>query len=232
KSRKAFLDTLIEYEIKNPGSLSKHDIREEVDTFMFEGHDTTSSALTFTLFLLGVHQDVQDRVVAELYDIFGDSDRACELKDLQQMTYLEMVIKESLRLYPSVPLIARYLTKDLKLDGDVVIPSGANLYILPFLIHRNEEYYPDPDRFDPERFAEDECAKRHPYAFIPFSAGPRNCIGQKFAFMEMKVVISTLLRRTKIESITQRGDFKLLSLLIIRPTIPIMLKFTPRESMT
>ncbi|KAL1123288.1 hypothetical protein AAG570_002374, partial [Ranatra chinensis] len=228
KTRKAFLDNLIDYEYKNPGSLSRSDIMEEVDTFMFEGHDTTSSAVTFSLFVIGTYPDVQEKIVAELYDIFGESDRNVEMKDLKQMEYLEKVIKETLRMYPSVPHISRMLTNDIKLDDNRTLPAGTNVSLLIYHMNRNPRFYPDPEKFDPERFSEDEVQKRHPFAYIPFSAGPRNCIGQKFAMMELKVILSTILRKLQVETITKREDFVLLSLLILRSNIPIMIKFKPR----
>ncbi|KAL1123657.1 hypothetical protein AAG570_002733 [Ranatra chinensis] len=225
----AFLDTLLEVEMNKPGTLSQDDIRQEVDTFTFEGHDTTSASLVFTLFLLGSHPEIQDKVAEELYSIFGDSQRSVEMKDLQQMVYLEKVIKESLRLYPSVPYISRALIHDLNLPGDVLIPKGANVIILPYILHRNKRFYPDPEVFDPERFNEDQCLNRHPFAYIPFSAGPRNCIGQKFAMMALKIILSTIIRKAKIESITTKEELRLLPFLILRPSEPIMIKVKPRQ---
>ncbi|KAK9505902.1 hypothetical protein O3M35_009870 [Rhynocoris fuscipes] len=228
KQRKAFLDSLIDLDRKYPNSLTELDIREEVDTFMFEGHDTTSAAIVFTLFLLGSHPDIQEKVYQELYGIFGESHRAATSKDLHEMNYLEKVIKETLRLYPSVPYISRKLTKDLELSGDLMVPEGVNVAIVPYLIHRDERYYPDPEVFDPERFSLENCKTRHPFTYLPFSAGPRNCIGQKFAMMELKVIISTLIRFAKVESVTKKEDLAIVPFLIIRSTKPIMIKVTPR----
>lgn len=115
KKRLAFLDLLIE--ASNDGrTLNVDDIREEVDTFMFEGHDTTSAAISWTLFLLGERPEVQDKVAAELYQVFGDDqDRPATMNELLNLKYLDCVIKEALRLYPSVPIIARYLKEDVKI---------------------------------------------------------------------------------------------------------------------
>lgn len=105
------------------------------------------------------------------------------------MTYLDAVIKETLRLYPSVPFFARNLNEDLVFEGRTY-PRGCTLTAIPFLLHRDERYYPEPDKFDPSRFAD----ARPPFTYLPFSAGPRNCIGQKFAVLELKVIISTVVR--------------------------------------
>uniref|UniRef100_A0A0K8SWN4 Cytochrome P450 4C1 n=2 Tax=Lygus hesperus TaxID=30085 RepID=A0A0K8SWN4_LYGHE len=228
KKRPAFLDSMIEMDLKEPDSFTNKDIREEVDTFMFEGHDTTSAAILFALFLVGHHPDVQEKIYEELFDIFGDSTRNVTMQDLPHMNYLEKVIKETLRLYPSVPYISRFLTKNCTLGDGTVLPRGTNVMILPYLLHRHPKYFEDPEKFDPERFSPD-LPKRHPYAYIPFSAGPRNCIGQKFAMMELKILLSTVFRYTRVESITKPGEFKLLPHLILRPNKPIIVKITKRE---
>ncbi|XP_067005981.2 cytochrome P450 4C1 [Anabrus simplex] len=227
KKRLAFLDLLIDVS-EREGELTDEDIQEEVDTFMFEGHDTTSAAITWALFLLGLHPDIQDQVFQELDEIFGDSSRSATAEDLVRMRYLEQVIKETLRLYPSVPIITRYLESDLQV-GKHLIPSGVNVYIPTFLIHREPELYPQPDKFDPDRFLPENAKGRHPYAYIPFSAGPRNCIGQRFALMEEKVVLSTILRNFRVTSLDRQENIKLLGELILRPKDPLKLKFLPRR---
>ncbi|BES91752.1 cytochrome P450 [Nesidiocoris tenuis] len=228
KKRKAFLDSMLELDISNQAKMTDSDIREEVDTFLFEGHDTTAALILFLLFELGHHQDIQELAYQEQYEIFGDDTREATLNDIQQMTYLERVIKECLRLYPSVPWMSRTLNDDLTLKGLPTIPAGANIMILPIFLHRNPKYYPDPEKFDPDRFLPEECAKRHPFAYIPFSAGPRNCIGQKFAMLEIKTTISTLLRFAKVNSITKRSEVNLVPLVILRPDKPIYISVTPR----
>lgn len=115
KKRLAFLDLLIEAS-KEGSILSNEDIREEVDTFMFEGHDTTSAAISWTLFLLGSNQEIQDKVVQEMNDIFqGDISCPATMKNLSDMKYLECCIKDALRLYPSVPMMARSINEDVKI---------------------------------------------------------------------------------------------------------------------
>ncbi|KAK7872278.1 hypothetical protein R5R35_012124 [Gryllus longicercus] len=196
KHKVAFLDALLT--AQNDGEkLTDEEIREEVDTFMFEGHDTISSAITFCLRLLGLHPNVQDRVYNELVGVFGNSKRKSTYRDLQDMKYLECVIKESLRLFPSVPFYGRRLEQDMKID-ELVIPSGTNVGFMAYCMHRNPDIYPHPEKFDPDRFLPEKVQGRHPYAFLAFSAGPRNCIGQKFAMLQMKATISDILRRFKV----------------------------------
>ncbi|XP_063230001.1 cytochrome P450 4C1-like isoform X6 [Bacillus rossius redtenbacheri] len=228
RKRLTFLDLLIRVsEEEQEGVLTDEDIREEVNTFMFEGHDTTSAAISWALFLLGSHQDVQDKVVEELRGIFGNSSRSPDFQDLQGMHYLEQVIKESLRLYPSVPGFSRTIESDFSVRG-YTIPSGTGVTVLPYVIHRDPAIYPDPERFDPERFTAENCRNRHPFAYLPFSAGPRNCIGKKFALLEEKAVLSSILRNFKVTSLDKREEVSLLVELILRPKNGLKIKLTPR----
>lgn len=175
KKRLAFLDLLLEHNA-NGYKLTDEDIREEVDTFMFEGHDTTTSGMTWTLFLLGLHPDIQENVFSEMETIFHGSNRSATIKDFNEMKLLERVIKESLRLYPAVPLMGRTLSEDVQLDK-YLLPAGCTIMIEVFSLHRDERWFPNHEKFDPDRFLPENTVNRHPYAYIPFSAGARNCIG-------------------------------------------------------
>ncbi|KAI8044012.1 hypothetical protein M5D96_000160 [Drosophila gunungcola] len=213
KKRLAFLDLLIDAS-KEGTVLSNEDIREEVDTFMFEGHDTTSAAISWTLFLLGCHPEYQEQVAEELDSIFGDDkETPATMKNLLDMRYLECCIKDSLRLFPS----------------GKVVPAGTQAIIMTYALHRNPRVFPKPEQFNPDNFLPENCAGRHPFAYIPFSAGPRNCIGQKFAILEEKAVISTVLRKYKIEAVDRREDLTLLGELILRPKDGLRVKITPRD---
>lgn len=196
KRKLAFLDLLLEYS-GDGQTLNDDDIQEEVDTFMFEGHDTTTAGVFWTLYLLGLNLEVQEKVHNELDSIFENSNRHVRLDDFSKLKYLELVCKEALRVIPSVPIIARNLKEDLNV-GDYVIPAGVQCCIAPMITHHMEEYFPNPVKFDPDRFLPENCKGRHPFAYIPFSAGPRNCIGQKFAMMEEKVLLSHILRKFKV----------------------------------
>ncbi|XP_023288054.1 cytochrome P450 4c3 [Orussus abietinus] len=231
KKKLAFLDLLIE--ASQGGSiLSDEDIREEVDTFMFEGHDTTSSAVCWTLFLLGCHQEYQNKVVEELVTIFGypsnNNDRRCTLRDLKEMKYLERCIKESLRLYPSVPFLARRIAKDVQI-GKYLVPEGTTAMVIVPMLHRDPKVFPKPEVFDPDRFLVENCIGRHPYAYIPFSAGPRNCIGQKFALLEEKAIISGILRKYRIEAAERREDVCVTGELVLRAKGGLHIRISPRK---
>jgi len=116
-------------------------------------------------------------VYEELMDVFdGSPDRPCTLEDTSQLKYMECCIKESIRLFPSIAAIQRTLSEDTRM-GEHTLPAGTTVSIAIYAIHHNEEHFSDPESFKPERFLPEQSAGRHPYAFIPFSAGPRNCIG-------------------------------------------------------
>nr|XP_018912166.1 PREDICTED: cytochrome P450 4C1-like isoform X2 [Bemisia tabaci] len=224
----AFLDLLLEACEKQSVSLTDEDLRDEVNTFMFEGHDTTAVSMGYTLFLLGNHPEIQEKCHRELSDIFQGSNRTPTVADLQKMKYLEQVIKESLRLFPSVPFIGREATEDVKF-GDYTVPKGTVLSFNVYNLHRDPKVFPDPEKFDPDHFSPEKSAGRHPYAYVPFAAGPRNCIGQKFALMEVKVVLSYILRNFQLESEHGLEDLKISFALVIRPQKDLNVKFTRRN---
>ncbi|XP_037947319.1 probable cytochrome P450 4e1 [Teleopsis dalmanni] len=197
RPKMAFLDNLLTAKIDGK-SLTFQEIYEEVSTFMFEGHDTTASAITFAIFCLARHTQVQQKAFAEQYEMFGnDLTSSPTYQQLQEMKYLELVIKETLRLYPSVPIIARTIIESTEIDG-YIVPDNTTIVIPIFALGVDEDNYEQPYTFQPERFDADKRMHAHPYDFVPFSAGPRNCIGQKFAMMELKVTISKILRHFEI----------------------------------
>ncbi|CAG4966752.1 unnamed protein product [Colias eurytheme] len=226
KGRLAMLDLLLQSE--KEGNIDLDGIREEVDTFMFEGHDTTAMALSFFVMRIASEPEIQEKMYEELKTIFQGSDRLPTMDDLNDMKYLECCIKESLRLYPSVPFIARYLNEDVVLSG-YTVPKDVACHIHIYDLHHREDIYPDAEKFIPERFLPENVVKRHRYAYLPFSAGPRNCIGQKFAFLEMKTVISGLLRKFKIEPVTKPNEVIFTADVVLRSTHPLYVRFRPRK---
>ncbi|GJQ82469.1 hypothetical protein Trydic_g14460 [Trypoxylus dichotomus] len=197
KKRKAFLDSLLEHASKDP-TFTFEDICQEVDTFMFEGHDTTATSISYVLFSLAANPEVQKMAYNEVQLIFADNPkRSVTLQDLQNMRYLEMVIKETLRVYTTIPFFGRTVELDTVING-IVIPKGTLINPLPFATHLSELSYKDPEKFDPLRFTPENTLRRNPFAFIPFSAGFRNCVGQKYAMLEMKSLLSNILRNFEL----------------------------------
>ncbi|KAJ8271753.1 hypothetical protein COCON_G00106120 [Conger conger] len=227
KKRRAFLDMLLNATDENGDKLTYKDIQEEVDTFMFRGHDTTAASMNWALHLIGSHQEVQRKVQQELQDVFGQSDQPISTEDLKRLRYLECVIKEALRLFPSVPFFGRTICEDCHVNG-FMVPKGANAVVMPYALHRDPRYFPDPEEFRPERFLPENSEGRPAYAYIPFSAGLRNCIGQRFAIMEEKVVLASILRNFNIEATQKREDLHPLGELILRPQEGIWIKLEKR----
>lgn len=227
KKRQAMLDLLIS--AMNSGEpINDQGIQEEVDTFIFEGHDTTSACISFTLLMLACHGDIQQKVVEEIQQVFGTSDRRPTHQDLSNLRYLEQVLKESLRMYPSVPSISRLTDGEVKMPSGYTIPSNSIVHIHIYDLHHNPTLYPDPDKFDPERFTVENSKNRHPFAYIPFSAGPRNCIGQRYAYLEIKIVIVEILRKFVLEPVDLPENITLLVFLILRVKNGLRVKFKRR----
>ncbi|XP_045494873.1 cytochrome P450 4C1-like isoform X1 [Colias croceus] len=223
KRRMVLLDILLQAE--KDGFIDDKGVGEEVDTFMFGGHDTTSIALKFTLMLLANHQEAQDKIIEEYKSILNSMSCPVTIGDLSQMKYLECCIKESLRLYPPLPTITRNIDQTLKL-GNYEVPSGTECVILIYDLHRRTDQFDEPLEFRPERFQKEPTW--HPYAYIPFSAGPRNCIGQKFAMMELKLALLSILRRFRILPVTTPRDIILITDYVLRVKQPIYVKFEER----
>lgn len=191
-----FIDILLSAADEDGKGLTDQEIAAEVDTFMFEGHDTTASGISWCLFNLANNVEIQEKCRREILMIFEEkgSDNV-EWDDLQKMTYLSRVIKESLRLNPPVPFISRIITEEKTLKNGLILRVGTAVSLSIFAIQRDPETWSNPDVFDPDRHLVNDSTKgRDPFSFVPFSAGPRNCIGQNFAMNEMKVILAVLLK--------------------------------------
>uniref|UniRef100_A0A673U7K9 Cytochrome P450 family 4 subfamily A member 11 n=1 Tax=Suricata suricatta TaxID=37032 RepID=A0A673U7K9_SURSU len=187
-----FLDILLFAKMEGRSSLSDKDLRAEVDTFMFAGHDTTASSISWILYALATHPEHQQRCREEVQSLLGDG-VSITWDHLDQMPYTTMCIKEALRLYPPVPSISRELSKPITFPDGRFLPKGFLVSLSIYALHHNPKVWPNPEVFDPLRFAPGSA--QHSHAFLPFSGGSRNCIGKQFAMNEMKVAVAmTLLR--------------------------------------
>lgn len=197
KRKLALLDVLLKATVDGK-PLTNMEIAEEVDTFMFEGHDTVTSAISFCLYLLSQHPRAQRKVYEEVTQIVGnDLETDPTYNQLQEMKYVEHCVKETLRLYPSVPVYGRNIDEDLDLDGKIV-PAGSNVNVMVYNLNMDPKYFKDPEAFIPERFSEMNEKNENPFVYVPFSAGPRNCIGQKFAMLELKSTVCNVIRNFEL----------------------------------
>ncbi|KGN29807.1 hypothetical protein N802_10380 [Knoellia sinensis KCTC 19936] len=199
-------------------ALSDKEVRDQVLVFLLAGHETTSTALTYALHLLGRHTDIQERVRAEVTEVLGD--RTPTAADAAALTYTTACLKEAMRLYPSAPIIGRLATEDTEVSG-VHVPKGTGVIVLVRNIHRHPEHWPDALRFDPERFLGDAEKGRHRYAWMPFGGGPRACIGQYFSMSEAVLVLAMLLREWQVEAVDTRDDLPVRAAITLAPAEPV-----------
>ncbi|CAL1291396.1 unnamed protein product [Larinioides sclopetarius] len=167
--------------------------------FFVAGYDTTASTLSFSTYLLALNQDIQDKLREEVDEALEENNGELSYESIQRMKYLDNVISETLRIYSIVVRLERYADTDYKLGNTgITIEKGTIISIPVYAIHRDPKLWPDPEKFDPDRFTPEERAKRDPYAYLPFGAGPRNCVGMRFALMEIKVCLAHVIANFKI----------------------------------
>lgn len=191
-----FLDILLQARDEDGVGLTDLEIREEADTFMFGGHDTVSSAVSWCLYNLARFPEYQQQCRDEVENLLRDKDKdELDWDDLSSLPYITMFIKESLRFHTPAPDILRTLIKDVTLTDGTVLPKGTITTVSCLGMHHHPSYWEDPETFDPYRFLPERNKERHSHAYIPFSAGPRNCIGQNFAMNQIKVIVAMTTRR-------------------------------------
>ena len=176
-------------------SLTSQEIQDHLVTMLIAGHATTAAALVWVWYLLDLHPDVRLGLESELASQLGG--RLPAAADIPRLPLTRMVIDEALRLYPVVPVIGRVAIAEDRICG-VTVPPRTHVSISPWVIHRHRALWQDPDHFDPQRFAHDRQAGMHRFAYIPFSAGPRVCIGQGFALTEMTIIVATVAQRFRL----------------------------------
>ena len=181
---------------ENGARMSDKQLRDEVMTVFGAGHETTAVTLTWAFYVLSQHPDVEARLHAELDSVLGG--RPPKFEDLPKLTYTEKVIKETMRLYPPAWSVTREPLTSVRLGGKYEVRKRETVMVNIYGIHRDERYYPDPLRFDPERWTPENEKRMHRYQYLPFGAGPRICIGNAFAMMEARLVLATLAQRFRL----------------------------------
>jgi cytochrome P450 len=184
-------------------------IAEECLTLLVAGHETCSNALTWVTYLLAKHPDIYQRL-------------RTDLQSTEPSGYLQQVIDETLRLYPPSWTTDRLAQADDQVSG-FLFPQGARIILFMFGLHHNPEHWPDPERFDPDRFAEAEKAKRHTYAYLPFGAGARMCIGRNLALMIIQTYTTAMARQMDLQLVTQQVGLK--PAITLQPDVAIIMQY-------
>lgn len=181
-------------------SMSDQQVRDEAVTLFAAGHETTANTLTWTWYLLAQHPEVAAKLEAEIEQVLGlgANGRLPTLADLPHLPYAEMIVKEAMRLYPPAWALGSRQASEATTIGDYTIPQGGLIFIAPYVVHRQPQYFPDPEQFDPERFHPEREKTVPRYAYIPFGGGPHVCIGNSFAMMEAHLLLVTIAQRFRL----------------------------------
>jgi cytochrome P450 len=210
---------------KNGQAFSDAELLDELITLVVAGFETSANTLNWAWYLLASHPQVEETLIAEASRQFPDPSAVTDER-AAAMPYTQQVLEETLRLYPPVWLFTRRARDGDELD-EFDVPPGTDIYLSPYLLHRTERYWPDPDRFDPDRFAlSDKPKKEQP--FFPFSLGPRRCLGEYFSFLEMKIHLGLLCPRFRM-TVVDAGDPGLELGINLRSARDIMLRPSYRD---
>ncbi|PSN52371.1 Cytochrome P450 9e2 [Blattella germanica] len=181
------------------------DLTAQAFLFFVAGFETASTLLSFISHLLAVYPDIQNKLQDEIDQSLTDNDGKFTYESIHNMKYLDMVVSETLRLYPPAVVTDRKCVKEYNLPSEppITLKPGDLLWLPIFALHRDPEYFPNPEKFDPERFSEENKNNIRPYTYIPFGAGPRNCIGNRFALMETKIALVHLLSSFNLKVVSK-----------------------------
>jgi cytochrome P450 len=204
--------------------MSDLQLRDEAMTIFLAGHETTANALTWTLYLLSQHPDVEQRLHAEVDATLGR--RLPSADDLAVLPYTRMVLAESMRLYPPAWIVGRRAKGPFEANG-YSIPARSIVVLCQYAMHRDERWFPDPERFDPDRFLPVRQAERPKFAYFPFGGGPRVCIGEQFAWMEGVILLATIVQRWKLRLVPDH-PVALQPIITLRPKYGMRMRVDPR----
>lgn len=216
------LSMLLEAQDDDGSKMSDAQLRDEVMTLFLAGHETTALVLSWSWYLLATHPDVEQKFHAELSEVLGG--RAPNVSDLPKLKYTEMIAKETMRLYPPAYAVGREAIEETEIGG-YLVPKGTQLFAFQWVTHRDPRYFEKPDEFIPERWENSEQIPK--YAYFPFGAGPRQCIGNYFAMMEVVLLLATIGQRFRFE-LDPEHKVEVLPVLSLRPRNGIKVKIEPR----
>ncbi|XP_055611181.1 probable cytochrome P450 313a4 [Uranotaenia lowii] len=206
---KPLLDMLYDMVRDSSQAMTVEEMAHHMDEVIYAGFDTTAITISNVILLLAMHPEVQERVYQEVMAVCPDPNVEITQEDCHELVFTEMVIKETMRLYPVVPLLVRSLTADLKLDDQFTLVKGTLIALACNRMQRDPEIWgPQANVFNPDHFLPEKIAQRHPYSFLPFSAGPRNCIGGRFAIMSMRLTVACCVRAFRIRTSLRQEDLQ------------------------
>lgn len=221
-----FLSMLLVARDEEGAELSDIEVRDHVMTMLMAGHETTAKALGWTLYLLDQNPAAAARLQSEIIAVLGG--RVPTVEDLAELPFTSMVIQEALRIYPPVWTISRVALADDVLGG-YAIPAGSFVLMSPYTMHRHRDYWEDPEVFDPDRFAPGLETERPGFAYLPFSGGPRQCMGKGFALVELPLVLATILQRYAVRLVPGH-PVELEALVTLRPRQGLMVTLQRAEA--
>jgi cytochrome P450 len=199
--------------------LTEEDVRAEARTMFYAGHHTAAACLTWTLYLLAKHPSIRARLLAEIDDVLGGQPPTTD--DIPRLTYTTQVIQESMRLYPPAwALFAREAIQEVEIGG-YLLPRGAWVFIYPWVLHRDQRFFPDPLKFDPERFAADKADQLPVGAYIPFGLGAHNCVGGRIAMMAIQLALPAILQQFTLDLPADQPSPELHTSISLRPKCEI-----------
>ncbi len=203
QERNDFLSVLLHSKDEDGSSMSDEQIIDESLTLFGAGHETTATALTWAWYLLALHPEVYKTAQEEVDNVLQG--RSPMYADLAHLPYSLQVFKETMRLYPPAYAMSRAPLHDVSIDGYKVRKNRDIVFVSPYTIHRRPDYFPEPEKFDPQRFTPENEKKLPRYAYMPFGAGPRVCIGNHFAMMEGHLLLATLVQRVEFELVPNQA---------------------------
>lgn len=224
---RTILQCLMKLHHTDPVVFNEIAVIDHLNNFIAGGNDTTGICLCMALYHLAMNIDQQQLLLKELETLEDNEDYT--MKDVARLKYLDAVLKETLRLSTVIPIIGRSLEKDLKI-GDYVVPKKSEVIVCIEVIHLNEQLYQDATKFLPERWlaGNEHMKSDHPFAYLPFSGGLRNCIGKKFVLLELKLALIHIVKNFQIELLT-RVKLKMEFALTMKPVTPVAVRFIPRH---
>ena len=211
---------LVDARDEDGARLTDKQVRDETISFFIAGHATIASALTWTWYLLSMHPESWRRLRAEVEEVLGG--RPPGAADLPRLRYAGMVVQEAMRLYPPIYLLLRRALADDEVGG-YRIPAGADIALCPYVTHRHPAFWDNPEGFDPERFAPELAGGRHRMAFFPFSGGPRRCIGEGFAQLQLPLVVAMVSQRYRLSLLPARPA-EVGVAVTLRPRVPMLMR--------